>query len=677
MNHPKSLRLLMALVVALLASACSRTVPRLPNAPERTVPWNPELVEAMASLPVQRDGRVMCFATLAAFTLYHVHGRRDLQHMTPGPDGVDQKVTLEPTEWLLDVWFYPRQAADYPLFRIENVGVLDALGFANDGQTQGFEYLSYAQLFERGEKLQELADKYREVPVQKRSEVEEHLVQLFQQLLPYHFLHQQLAAMQADFAVEGEGLRAIFGGKDRVRLGDIVRNAGAFRTYVRGLGDDFENQKNGNLTQLLAVLNEATKPERGPLLLPPTMSADKSDTWHSIGETVDLAMRGGAPLAHVSMLGDLQDAIDADSVDAKSTSLRKYRDAVVDAATSRGEYGSVSLEAYYYRASWHYRALHWFLFGFVLAAFCWLFPRSKVLWWGAMGVSTLALGMLVADVWLRCEIRGRPPITNLYDTFLFIGGVGVLVSLVTEWVLPRRIALALGPFLGALLIMFARMFEVADGQDTLKPLVAVLDSNFWLATHVTIINIGYASGLVAAALANVCILGRVLRLAHPSGPAAKALVRMVYGVTCFGLLFAVVGTILGGVWANDSWGRFWGWDPKENGALLICLSQIAFLHARFSGMVRDFGVVVWASVTGMIVLFSWFHTNLLGVGLHNYGFSSGLRDAVWTGYSIELGVILAGTIDMWLRPKPVAIPAVTLTIGAAPATNSAWPVAGD
>ena len=115
-----------------------------------------------------------------------------------------------------------------------------------------------------------------------------------------------------------------------------------------------------------------------------------------------------------------------------------------------------------------------------------------------LGVTLLALGMLSWDVVLRMWITERPPIKNLYDTFLFIAAVGVLLAVIAELVLPRRIALAAAPFLGALLVMFARMFEVADGADTMNPLVAVLDSNFWLATHVTTINSGYAAAVVAA-----------------------------------------------------------------------------------------------------------------------------------------------------------------------------------
>jgi hypothetical protein len=198
------------------------------------------------------------------------------------------------------------------------------------------------------------------------------------------------------------------------------------------------------------------------------------------------------------------------------------------------------------------------------------------------------------------------------------------------------------------------------------------DSNFWLATHVTTINIGYASGLLAAVLANGWVLIRVLRLAHPSEPMANSVVRMICGVTAFSLVFNVVGTILGGVWANDSWGRFWVWDPKENGALLICLAQIAMLHARFIGWIRDFGMVIWSSITGMVVMFSRFHTNLLQVGLHSYGFSAGLRNAVWMTYAIEVAFMAIGTLDVLLRPKPVQRRAPVGNAAAGGMAGSRW-----
>jgi ABC-type transport system involved in cytochrome c biogenesis permease subunit len=148
---------------------------------------------------------------------------------------------------------------------------------------------------------------------------------------------------------------------------------------------------------------------------------------------------------------------------------------------------------------------------------------------------------------------------------------------------------------------------------------AVLDSNFWLATHVVTITIGYSGTFLAGALAIAWVVRRhVVRRADPA--ASKALVSMTYGIICFALFFSFVGTVLGGIWADQSWGRFWGWDPKENGALLIVLWNAIILHARWAGYARERGTMAMAIFGNVITSFSWFGVNMLGVGLHSYGF---------------------------------------------------------
>jgi cytochrome c biogenesis factor len=122
---------------------------------------------------------------------------------------------------------------------------------------------------------------------------------------------------------------------------------------------------------------------------------------------------------------------------------------------------------------------------------------------------------------------------------------------------------------------------------------------------------------------------------------------MVYGVLCFGLIFSTVGTILGGIWANESWGRFWGWDPKENGALLIVISQLVILHARKGGFLREFGVAIAGAAAGCVVAFSWWGVNLLGVGLHSYGFTSGIQSALSSYYAIQGSIVLLGLAALW------------------------------
>src|SRR5262249_18741253 len=147
------------------------------------------------------------------------------------------------------------------------------------------------------------------------------------------------------------------------------------------------------------------------------------------------------------------------------------------------------------------------------------------------------------------------------------------------------------------------------------------DTNFWLATHVTCVTLGYTATFVAGVFAIVYVIRGGFPTPMDRAP-AKSPRQMVYGTPCFATLFTLVGTVLGGIWADQSWGRFWGWDPKENGALLIVIMNALILHARWGGMVKERGMAVLAIAGNMVTAWSWFGTNQLGVGLHAYGFNN-------------------------------------------------------
>jgi ABC-type transport system involved in cytochrome c biogenesis permease subunit len=268
-----------------------------------------------------------------------------------------------------------------------------------------------------------------------------------------------------------------------------------------------------------------------------------------------------------------------------------------------------------------------------------------------LGATTVPTALLIAGIVMRCIIRSRPPVSTLYESILFIAAVCVLLALFIEYVNRQRIALALAPAIGALGLFLANKYEMVEGRDTMPSLVAVLDTNFWLSTHVTTVTIGYAAGLLASAVAHVYLLGKLVGWRKNDNATYRSLARMTYGIICFGLLFSVVGTVLGGIWANYSWGRFWGWDPKENGALMIVLWELAILHSRLGGIIKNFGVCMAAVFGGIIVAFSWFGVNLLGVGLHSYGFTSGIARALLLFYIIESVVLALGAIAWWLRER--------------------------
>jgi ABC-type transport system involved in cytochrome c biogenesis permease subunit len=250
----------------------------------------------------------------------------------------------------------------------------------------------------------------------------------------------------------------------------------------------------------------------------------------------------------------------------------------------------------------------------------------------------------------------------------------VLVCVILERVFKNGLPMVAAALVGFMSLLVAGGIEFADATsrgegDTMSQLQAVLDTNFWLATHVVMITMGYAATFLAGALAMLYVLGGVASQGvKPDGtrtglakvfdgplgdifsdPARKLYVKMVYGVVCFAMLLSFIGTILGGIWADQSWGRFWGWDSKENGAILLVLWNAIILHARWGGLIRERGLMSLCIVGNIITAWSWFGTNELGIGLHSYGFTEGVVPALlgFWGLSAALAVLAVVKVSSW------------------------------
>ncbi|MEM1355282.1 MAG: cytochrome c biogenesis protein CcsA [Planctomycetota bacterium] len=276
----------------------------------------------------------------------------------------------------------------------------------------------------------------------------------------------------------------------------------------------------------------------------------------------------------------------------------------------------------------------------------------RSLWATGTGVLALTLVLHTGALIVRMWLQGRPPVTNLYSSAIFIGWGTVLFALVTELFSRLGIASLASSIVGVATLFIAH--NLAMDGDTMGVMQAVLDSNFWLGTHVITITLGYAAVFLAGFLA---ILYIVLGMFTPllDKKSARLLSGMVYGVTCFALLYSFVGTVLGGIWADQSWGRFWGWDPKENGAIMIVLITAIILHARWGNLLKDRGIMVLAVSGNIITAWSWFGTNLLEVGLHSYGFMDGaMQSLAWFCFSqlMIMGVALAVPTRFWWSFRP-------------------------
>jgi ABC-type transport system involved in cytochrome c biogenesis permease subunit len=281
----------------------------------------------------------------------------------------------------------------------------------------------------------------------------------------------------------------------------------------------------------------------------------------------------------------------------------------------------------------------------LLAIFSW-FNLSETLRRAAVWLIALAFFIHTTGLIYRIVLQGRPPVTNLYSAAIFVGWGAVVLGLILEKFHKNGIGAVVSAGIGFITLIIAQNLAL-DG-DTMEMLRAVLDTNFWLATHVVIVTLGYASTFVSGFLGLIYIVRGVFTKTLDA-VTAKSLARMIYGIVCFATLFSFVGTVLGGIWADQSWGRFWGWDPKENGALIIVLWNALILHLRLGGMIRERGLVVCAVGGNIVTSWSFFCVKILGIGLHSYGFTDAAFKWLVLFVTSQLGFIALGLLParMW------------------------------
>ncbi len=304
---------------------------------------------------------------------------------------------------------------------------------------------------------------------------------------------------------------------------------------------------------------------------------------------------------------------------------------------SRAE-GDARFEVFFNNFAPFYQCTVLYILVFLLCCAGWI-AYPDVLNRSAFWLGVLTLLLHTCALLGRMYLMGRPPVTNLYSSAVFIGWGCVGLGLFLEWLFRNGLGIAVASVLGAATTLVAHHLAESKG-DTMESLEAVLDTNFWLATHVTCVTLGYSATFFAGFLGLLFIILGLFTNVLDQGT-FKSLAQMIYGVICFATLLSFVGTVLGGIWADQSWGRFWGWDPKENGALLIVLMNALILHARWGGLVKQRGMAVLTLVGNMVTGWSWFGTNQLSVGLHAYGFNKTLADGLtlfWISQLVCIGV---------------------------------------
>jgi ABC-type transport system involved in cytochrome c biogenesis permease subunit len=247
---------------------------------------------------------------------------------------------------------------------------------------------------------------------------------------------------------------------------------------------------------------------------------------------------------------------------------------------------------------------------------------SKIAYRAGWAAAIIAIAMHVYGFGLRVYLTGRPPVSNMYESVIWVSFGAVVFSMIFESIYRRKFVLLAGSVIGVLCLIVADLAPTIL-DSSLQPLEPVLRSNMWLTIHVLTITLSYSAFFLAWCVGNLG-LGFILRGDRATSERVRVLVQSVYRAIQVGVVLLAAGIILGGIWADYSWGRFWGWDPKETWALIALLGYLAALHGRLVGWVQNIGLLVVSVVAFNLVIMAWYGVNyVLGAGLHSYGFGAG------------------------------------------------------
>ena len=366
-------------------------------------------------------------------------------------------------------------------------------------------------------------------------------------------------------------------------------------------------------------------------LIPPAL-LDENAVWQS---PFDFIISGVTPAYHQEeILNSLQKYLAArfqKNNSEMNNALARYETITADLPISSLDVKKLKSETWMNEVNLFVKSLAFYILSFLLIGVSWMVKPTL---FRTISYLSLIVGFLIHGygILLRMQIMGRPPVSTLYESVIFVSFIILLLAVTLEYFRADGIGIFIGSVSGSIL-HFVGFSYAADG-DTLGMLVAVLDSNFWLATHVTTITIGYGASLAAGFIGHLYLIQNILDSSN--NKKLKSIFNNLFGMTLFALFFTLFGTILGGIWADQSWGRFWGWDPKENGALLIVLWQLLMIHSRLAGIVKPPLFALGMGLNNIIVALAWFGVNLLQVGLHSYGFDDGVAKNLYIFILFEI-----------------------------------------
>jgi ABC-type transport system involved in cytochrome c biogenesis permease subunit len=567
-------------------------------------------------LPVLHEGRVKPLDTLARNYLTSFHGKDTIEG-------------LSSLEWIAEVLFNPQKAYSRQCFNISNPDVLHAIGLSYRKEHR----YSFLELTGQLSQNTELLGALQAAPPETLSIAQKQLMDVYINSLYFYELSRSLSLILPEFILKNESLSNTLNLEinkpySYIELIDKKdRLASSLETLINK-PEELLTQEEKELLGLGQQMIEIMSTQHNILLKPTLIEAEKSVKWASLWEHFHhTASSNQLELGHLLTWNKLALAYQNNDQPLWDNTLRELQQYKIDISSDSVRPFAVELEYYYNNIEPFQLSLICYLICFLLV----IFSNNKMsIPFEKFVTPTLLSGAIIhlLAIISRVFIMQRPPVATLYESIIFVGLIVVLCCLFLEHKKKNGIAALTGSSIGLFLLTVASKYS-AEG-DTMSVLVAVLNTNFWLSTHVICITIGYGFCLIAAFFGHIYLLTRFFHASDKN--ILREVSKLITGTALIALLFSIIGTILGGIWADQSWGRFWGWDPKENGAMLICLWLIMVLHGKITGI-------------------AWFGVNLLNVGLHSYGFTENIALNLALFCISELLIISICSFLIWKRDK--------------------------
>lgn len=591
-------------------------------------------IESFGHIIVLESGRKKPMETFARNKLMQFSGRQKL------------KSGLSALQWLSRVLFDPSSADNDLIFLIDNPEVADALGITARAKRR----YCFSELYSAGERLEMLAESAMKKKPEEWSFFEKEIIKTRSNLHEYLLLRSTFSFSDKTqyLNVNDSALNARLNISNPPSMLELLSRADVISASMKSIqakGFDSLNSEENALIELVNRMMEMGKQMGNPAphLIP--VMADE-EQWMSPWGVVNRFKSGSANMKPFIIMKNIKESYLESNQDAFDKGIIELAEYVKETANGKVKLKDPALEIFYNK-------LKPFLFAKIIYGLAVLLALMALagLWKKAypVSMSLVFVGIILhtSGIVLRMVIMARPPVTNLYETFTFTAWAAVFLGIVLEWIKIRNIGVLTASATGFIFLHIAGKYAL-DG-DTMGMLSAVLDSSFWLTTHIVTISLGYA-GFVAAGL-----IGHVYLVYEMSGKNNKEYIqsmsKSIYGIFVFGFIFTIIGTIFGGMWADQAWGRFWGWDPKENGALLMILWGLIVLHCRLDGLMKNTGTAVGSIIGVVLVMCAWIGVNLLGIGLHSYGFTSAGARALLIYLSFEAAFLLLFTLIFFSRKK--------------------------